>query len=160
MCIRDRYVTSLTWLLEIVANDFYRYGSNKMLINISAFVDSRKEWPSIEKWRSDTSIQEYYIELFGKELLHLYGGYEEIFRTLLTIFPANTQVQYEAFLSYVANHIELYDEELVKVICRMSDALSLEGAIELLNWSTDNEMLYLHPASGDGAEYGLSLIHI
>lgn len=154
----NHYVNSLQWLLEIVANDFNGYESNKMLINISAFVDSRKEWPSIEKWRSDTSIQKYYIELFAKELLHLYGGYEETYRSLLTIFPANAQVQYEAFLSYVANHTGLYDEQLVKVICRMSDVLSLEGAVELLNWSTDNEMLYLHPASGDGAEYGSEII--
>ena len=154
----NQYVNSLQWLLEIVANDFNGYESNKMLINISAFVDSRKEWPSIEKWRSDTSIQKYYIELFAKELLHLFGGYEETYRSLLTIFPANAQVQYEAFLSYVANHTGLYDEQLVKVICRMSDVLSLEGAIELFNWSTDNEMLYLHPASGDGAEYGSEII--
>lgn len=150
----DQYVVSLTWLLEIIANDFYIYECNKMLINIASFIDSIKEWPSIEKWRNDVSIQKYYIELFGKNLLRLYGEDESIFELLITIFPASTQVQYEVFLNYVINHTELNDEQLVKVICRMSDSLSLNEATELLNWSTDNEMIHLHPASGDRIEYG------
>ena len=156
----DQYVLSLTWLLEIIANDFYHYGSNQILKNIAAFVSSIKEWPSIEKWRNDTATQQHFMKLFARELLHLYDGYEDVYNTLFAIFPANGQVQYEAFLYYVANHIEIYDEQLVKTICRMSVVLSSEEALELLHWATDNEMVHVHPASGDGTDYNIKLSEI
>ncbi|MDD3338081.1 MAG: NACHT domain-containing protein [Lachnospiraceae bacterium] len=154
----DQYVISLTWLLEIIANDFHHYGSNQILKNIATFVDSIKEWPSIETWRNDSSVQRHFLKLFAKELLHLYDDYEDIYNALLVIFPVNSQVQYEVFLYYVANHIELYDEQLVKTICRMSVVLSSEEALDLLDWATDIEMVHVHPASGDGADYNIKVM--
>lgn len=73
--------------------------------------------------------------------------------TVLHIFPADYEVQAHAFSNYVANYPSLYDEQLVKAICRMSMALSSEGATMLLQWATENEMEHIHPASGDVKPY-------
>ncbi|WP_216554187.1 hypothetical protein [Tissierella carlieri] len=149
----DRYTEALTWMIELISKDYYRFGTTKILSIIADFVDSVKAWPQIDKWRNNTQNQKYYLQAFSRELLHLYDGYDDEFRTILRVFPADTATQYDAFLEYVSNHIELYDEQLVKAICRMSVALSREDAKELLKWTTEIEMDKIHPASGDSESY-------
>ena len=56
-------------------------------------------------------------------------------------------------MDHVANHIELYDEQLVKAICIMSHVLSLEDTKELLQWALEIETTKIHPASGDSEDY-------
>lgn len=149
------YVTALTWLTEMIANDYYQFGSNKMLHIIADFVDDVKSLPQVDEWRNDVQRQKFFLQSFSREFLHLYGGYEGICTALLDVFPANVQVQYEAFLDYVSNHIDLYDEQLVKALCKISYVLSLEDTKELLQWTAEIEMVKIHPASGDSENYGL-----
>lgn len=151
----DRYTTSLTWLIELIANDYYQYGTSKIFNIITSFIDDVKAWPQIDEWRNNVQRQKHFLQAFSREFLHLYGGYENVCKALLDVFPANDQVQYEAFLEYVANHIELYDEQLVKAICRMSHVLSSEDTKELLQWALEIEMTKIHPASGDSESYKL-----
>lgn len=149
----NEYTAALTWLLEIISNDYYRSGSTKILRIIADFIDSIKVWPQIDEWCNDIQKQKHYLQAFSRELLHLYNGYDNAFMTILRVFPADTATQYDAFLEYVSNHIGLFDEQLVKAICRMSVALTIENAKELLNWTTEIEMGKIHPASGDGESY-------
>lgn len=147
------YTEALTWLFELISHDYYRLGSTKILRIIADFVDSVKAWPQIDEWRNDIQKQKHYLQALSRELLHLYNGYDDEFRTILHVFPADAATQYNAFLEYVSNHIELYDEQLVKAICRMSVALSVDEAEELLKWTSEIEMGKIHPASGDNESY-------
>ncbi|GLC79422.1 hypothetical protein [Lacrimispora brassicae] len=147
------YTEALTWLFELISHDYYRLGGTKILRIIADFVDSVKAWPQIDEWRNDIQKQKHYLQAFSRELLHLYNGYDDEFRTILHVFPADAATQYNAFLEYVSNHIELYDEQLVKAICRMSVALSVDEAEELLKWTSEIEMGKIHPASGDNESY-------
>ncbi|MEA4986443.1 MAG: hypothetical protein VB095_00030 [Anaerovorax sp.] len=151
----DGYTEALTWLFELISHDYYRLGSAKVLRTIADFVDSVKAWPQINEWQNDIQKQKHYLQAFSREILHLYDSYDDEFRAILRVFPADTATQYDAFLEYVSNHIELYDEQLVKVICRMSIVLSVEDAKELLKWASEIEMDKIHPASGDSENYKL-----
>lgn len=93
------------------------------------------------------------MQLFAKNFLYLYRGYENICNAVLHIFPANYQVQALAFSNYVANHPNLYDEQLVKAICRICMALSIEDAKAFLLWASKIEMNHIHPNSGDSKTY-------
>ena len=149
----DGYIEALTWLFELIFHDYYRIGSSQILRTIADFVDSIKAWPQIDDWRNDLQRQKHYLQAFSRKLLYLHNGYEDEFKTILRVFPADATTQYDAFLDYVSNHIELYDEQLVKSICRMSVALSMEEAEELLTWTSEIEMGKIHPASGDNESY-------
>jgi energy-coupling factor transporter ATP-binding protein EcfA2 len=149
----DRYTEALTWMMELISKDYHRFGTTKILCIIADFVDSVRAWPQIDEWRNDIQRQKHCLQAFSREILQLYDGYESVFSTILRIFPTDASVQYEAFLEYVSDHIELYDEQLVKAICRMSIAISTEDAIELLKWTTEIEMGKIHPASGDNESY-------
>lgn len=144
----NQYVSSLNMILDAVGEN-PSYSSRHALETIAAFVDSVSGWPEVDCWRKDPTTQQHYLHLFAKDFLHLYRGYEDICNVVLHIFPADYQVQSNAFSDYVANHPNLYDEQLVKTICRMSMALSLKDAIILLQWATENEMRHIHPTSGD-----------
>lgn len=133
------YTTSLSWLMDFIVNDYYKFGTSKIFSIISSFIDDVKAWPQIYEWRNNVQRQKYFLNAFSREFLHLYGGYENLRREMLDIFPANELVQYEAVLDHVANHIELYDEQLVKAICIMSHVLSLEDTKELLQWALEIE---------------------
>lgn len=149
----DQYVSSLALILDVIGED-YSYGSSRPTLEIiAAFVDFVKEWPEVNRWRNNPAIQQYYLQLFAKDFLHLYIGYEDSCDALLRIFPADYQVQVRAFSNYVANHPNLYDEQLVKAICRICMALSVEDATMLLQWTTENEMRHIHPISGDVKPY-------
>lgn len=149
----DSYTTSLTWLMELIADDYYQFGTIEIFNIITRFIDDVKAWPQVNEWRNYVQRQKYFLQAFSKEFLHLYGGDEKICEAIVHIFPANDEVQYETFLDYVANHIELFDEQLVKAICRMSNVLSLEDTTELLEWALDAEMDKVHPSSGDNEIY-------
>lgn len=152
----DEYTTALSWLFEIISNDS-RYSSIKILSIIEDFVENSKAWPKMADWLNNIPRQKYFLQAFSRELLHLYDGYEEEYNTILHIFQANSSTQYEAFIEYVANHIKLYGEQLVKAICRMSVALSIEDAKELLTWALEIEMSKIHPASGDSESYKIDM---
>lgn len=149
----DQYVSSLSLILDVIGEDhsYSRYWP--VLETIAAFVDLVKDWPEVNHWRNDPSAQQHYLQLFAKNFLHLYRGYEDVCDTILRIFPADSEVQARAFSNHVANCPNLYDEQLVKAICRMSMALSSEDATMLLQWATENEMKHIHPASGDAKPY-------
>ena len=149
----DMYTTSLSWLMDFIVNDYYKFGTSKIFSIISSFIDDVKAWPQIYEWRNNVQRQKYFLNAFSREFLHLYGGYENLRREMLDIFPANELIQYEAVLDHVANHIELYDEQLVKAICIMSHVLSLEDTKELLQWALEIETTKIHPASGDSEDY-------
>ncbi len=149
----DQYVSSLELVLDVIGEDYSYSSSGATLETIAAFVDSVSGWPEVDRWRNNPATQGHYLQLLAKYFLYLYRGYEGICNTVLHIFPADYQVQALAFSSYVANYPILYDEQLVKAICRMCMALSIENATVFLQWATENEMRHIHPASGDAKSY-------
>lgn len=149
----NQYVSSLNMILDAVGEN-PSYSNGHVLETIAAFVDSVSGWPEVDCWRKNPATQQHYLQLFAKDFLHLYQGCGDICDAVLLIFPADFQVQAHAFSDYVANHPNLYDQQLVKSVCRMSMALSLKDAIMLLQWATENEMRHVHPASGDAKPFG------
>ncbi|HBN83760.1 MAG TPA: hypothetical protein DDZ89_07930, partial [Clostridiales bacterium] len=149
----DQYIESLKWLLDIAGSGYYSHGGGSLFETIAKVIASVKDWPQVEIWRNNTQIQQHYLQQFVREFLHLYRGYEDVCNTVLYIFPADSQVQHRAFSNYVANHIDLYDEQLVKAISRMSMSLSTEETKLFLRWTTEIEIQKIHPASGDAQAY-------
>lgn len=149
----DQYVTSLALVLDIIGENYSSSSSEATIETIATFVDSISGWPEVNCWRNNPVTQEHYLRLFANNFLYLYSGYENICNAVLHIFPANYQVQALAFSNYVANHPNLYDEQLVKAICRICRALSIEDATAFLQWATEIEMTHIHPTSGDSKTY-------
>lgn len=149
----DQYVPSLALVLDVIGEDNSYNSRGATLETIAAFVDSVSGWPEVDCWRNNPATQEHYLRLLAKNFLHLYRGYEDVCNAVLHIFPASFQVQALAFSNYVANYPNLYDEQLVKAICRMCMALSIEDTIIFLQWAIENEMRHIHPASGDAKPY-------
>ena len=148
-----QYVTSLALVLDIIGENHLSISSEATIETIATFVDSISGWPEVNCWRNNPVTQKHYLQLFASNFLYLYSGYEKICNTMLHIFPANYQVQSLAFSNYVANHPNLYDEQLVKAICRICMALSIEDATAFLKWATESEMNHIHPTSGDSKTY-------
>ena len=146
----DKYTESINWLIELISDDYYHFGSSRILHNITDFIESVKMLPQVDRWRNDVEIQKRFLQAFSREFLDLHGGYDDLFDEFLSIFPAKSSVQYEAILEYISNHINLYDEQLVKAVCRMTVVLSVEETTELFKEILNNEVDRVHPASGDG----------
>lgn len=149
----DQYILSLSLILDVIGEDHSYSRYRPALETIAAFVDSVKDWPEVNRWRNDPVTQQHYLQLFAKNFLYLYRGYEDICDMVLRIFPADYEVQAHTFSNYVAKRPSLYDEQLVKAICRMSKALSSEDVAILLQWAIENEMEHIHAASGDSKPY-------
>lgn len=148
----NEYVSALTWLMELLSENPYKYDAESSLCAIADFVDRNSMWPKVKEWRSNKDNQKYFWGLFAKNMLDFYSG-SQSYLLLNRIFPADEIVQYEVFLKYISEHIQSFDEQLVAAICRMSPALSIDDVGELLSWCLESEILRIHPDSGDKIGY-------
>lgn len=154
----NQYIDCLTWILEDISINYYHYHVDEILSVIESFIEENCNWPFIETWRNDENNQKYLIGLFIGEILYFSIKNENIFKTLLKIFPANNQVKFQIFLDYIVNNINLDDEKLIMMICKMSMSLTDNEVISFLEWTTENEMKKIHPSSGDTIQYSKDIL--
>ena len=79
----DMYTTSLSWLMDFIVNDYYKFGTSKIFSIISSFIDDVKAWRKFMNGRNNVQRQKYFLNAFSREFLHLYGGYENLRRKCL-----------------------------------------------------------------------------
>jgi len=145
----EKYVDALTWLLEVCSNKRFYLGTERILDEVANYIDGINLWPQVKEWRNNKKNQKHFLHAFMGEFLYLHHSDEGVFQTLLRIFPVDESTLYEVFLEYVSNNVQSSDEQLVKALCRMSVALSIDAIEEFLKWCLDMEMSRVHPFSGD-----------
>lgn len=155
----DKYVDALTWLLEVCSSERFYLGKEGILEEVASYIDRIALWPQVKEWRNNKKNQKHFLHAFMGEFLYLYQINDSLFQTLLRIFPVDKNTIYEVFLEYVCNNVQAFDEQLIKALCRMSVALSIDDIDEFLKWCLDIEMSRVHPFSGDDENLILNLIN-
>lgn len=149
----DMYSTALDWTISLMLDDHYHYCYESTLDTVASIVEKLQVWPAVKSWREDETLHGNYLSAHANVFLHMYSNSDEMFGFYLRIFPITQETQHNILLGYIVSNEQLYDEQVVKALCRMTSTLNGQENEALLEWCLDIEMEKVHVASGDPHEY-------
>jgi len=149
----ERYVCALDWVVCLVFGRYYLSGYESTMEAVVSIIDKLEVWPDVDNWRKNESANGNYLIAYAREFLQVYQNSDEKFAKYLRMFPMSVDNQLAVFLKYIADNDQWYDEEIVKALCRMTEAFNKKEKETFLIWCLDLEMSKVHAVSGDSKDF-------
>jgi hypothetical protein len=149
----EMYVRALDWTVNLVFGKNYLGGYESTLETVVTIIEKLEVWPDVSVWRKNEYVNGNYLTKYAREFLNLYQNSDEKFAKYLRMFPMNADNQHTIFSKYITNNERCYNEEIVKALCRMTEALNKKEKETFLTWCLDLEMSKVHTVSGDSKNF-------
>ena len=145
------YVIKLEEALSSIADGKGRYSIDQINC-VAEFVEKIAYKQEVSCWRADVKIKKKYFMRFADKMLNYYWE-DSIYEQLNRIFKFSDKELFDFLLCYLGNFQPFRAEELVQASCFLSNALSDNEALELLDWSVGIEWEKRCAAYGDAICY-------
>lgn len=145
----DMYVTALDWVVNLVFGRHSKFTFESTMETVVIIVEKLHSWPDVKNWQQDESLNGKYLMNYADAFLRFYGNSDEMFAIYHRLFQMSKDNQYFVFLQHVVSDEQIYNEQIVKALCRMTDALDMQEKVTFLTWCLDTEMNKVHVISGD-----------